>query len=66
MKALDRAIKFCGSKSALARELDVSHVTVLQWEQERYRIPPERAKQVEQITGGLVRREKLRPDVFGD
>lgn len=38
---------------------------VSQWEAGAVVIPPERCVQVEQVTGGLVRREDLRPDIFG-
>lgn len=38
---------------------------VSQWEAGHVVIPPERCAQVEQVTGGAVRREDLRPDVFG-
>lgn len=38
---------------------------VSQWEAGTVVIPPERCAQIEQVTGGAVRREALRPDVFG-
>lgn len=38
---------------------------VSQWEAGAVVIPPERCAQIEQVTGGGVRREDLRPDVFG-
>lgn len=38
---------------------------VSQWESGEVVIPPERCAQVEQVTGGAVRREDLRPDIFG-
>lgn len=38
---------------------------VSHWEAGNVVIPPERCAQVEQVTGGEVRREDLRPDIFG-
>lgn len=38
---------------------------VSQWEAGTVEIPPERCAQVEQVTGGKVRRVDLRPDIFG-
>lgn len=38
---------------------------VSQWETGEVQIPPERCVQIEQITAGGVRREDLRPDIFG-
>lgn len=38
---------------------------VSQWEVGAVVIPPERCAHLEQVTGGAVRREDLRPDIFG-
>lgn len=46
--------------SMLATKLEISKQAVHQWR----RVPAERAKDVERITG--IPREELRPDIYGD
>ena len=59
--ALQHAIKAAGGVSALARALGMNKQAVSAWR----RCPPLRASAVEAATGGVVTRERLRPDVFG-
>ena len=59
--ALQHAIKVAGGVSALAKTLGINKQAVSSWR----RCPPRRATAVEAATGGIVTRERLRPDVFG-
>jgi DNA-binding transcriptional regulator YdaS (Cro superfamily) len=52
------------SQQEFATQLDVSQGMVWQWLNRRRRVTAERAKQIEQVTGGAVKRTELRPDVF--
>ena len=49
----------------LAKQLGVSKGTVSSWRHGRFRIPAERCRQIEQVSGGEVSVHDLRPDVFG-
>jgi DNA-binding transcriptional regulator YdaS (Cro superfamily) len=49
----------------LARKLGVSKQIVSHWKVGRYRVPAERCREIEQLTGGVVTVHELRPDVFG-
>lgn len=62
-KQLLKACKIVGSQEKLAKELGVSRQAVQQWCQTK--LPATRVRAVERLTGGLVTRYKLRPDVFG-
>jgi len=42
-----------------------SQALVSQWETGGVAISAERACQIEQVTGGRIRRDQLRPDLFG-
>lgn len=53
------------SQGAFAGQLDVSQGMVWQWLNGRRRISAERAKQIEEVTGGEIRRAQIRPDIFG-
>lgn len=61
---IDRAIAAAGGQSALAKQLGISQAMVSHWLTGRKAITPERAKQIEDATGGLVKRHELRPDIF--
>jgi hypothetical protein len=58
MLTSDALAHFGGSKSALAKALDISVPSVYEW---RKYPPPLRQLQLEQITGGALKAE---PDVF--
>jgi DNA-binding transcriptional regulator YdaS (Cro superfamily) len=52
------------SQDEFAAKLGVSQGLVWQWIDGRTRVTAERAKQIEEATGGSVRRRDLRPDIF--
>jgi DNA-binding transcriptional regulator YdaS (Cro superfamily) len=58
--AIRRAVEEAGGWRALARELGINHQAVRLWR----RIPAERVRQVEAVTG--IPRNVLRPDLFAD
>lgn len=64
VSALNRAIEHCGSATKLAQKIGVTLMSVSHWRSGRNAITPERAKQIEDATGGLVKRHELRPDIF--
>ncbi len=65
IEPIERAMEICGGKRTdLARELDVSWQIVSLWLSGKGGIPGERAVQIELATGGLVRREEIRPDLY--
>ncbi len=57
---LERAKRAAGGATALARHLGLTKQAVVQWK----RVPPAHVVAIEQLTG--IRREELRPDVFGE
>lgn len=60
---IDRAIAAAKGQSALAKRLGISQAMVHKWKAGA-QITAERAKQIEDATGGLVKRHELRPDIF--
>lgn len=52
------------SQSELARALGVTQGLVSHWVTGRVRITAERAIQIEEVTGGAVTRQELRPDLY--
>ena len=56
--------KYGLSQQEFANQLKVSQGLVWQWINGRTRIKAERAKQIEEVTGGAIRRRDLRPDLF--
>lgn len=54
------AVRAVGNEFRLARALGLTPAAVYRW----WRIPSERIKEVERVTG--VRREKLRPDLYSE
>ncbi len=60
---MDMARKAAGGKNIdIARLLGITDAAVAQWGET---IPPKRAIELEQKTGGVVTRYQLRPDHFG-
>ncbi|ALA26587.1 hypothetical protein AVI51_16965 (plasmid) [Piscirickettsia salmonis] len=64
LPAIEKAIRLAGGISTLANELSVTNTTIYNWRKKPESIPPERAKQIEDFSGGLVTRTELRPDLF--
>lgn len=54
-------IDYFGGTTATARALGISPPSVTEWKTRH--IPVERCIQIEQLTGGEVRCEQLRPDI---
>jgi len=50
----------------LAQSLGVTEAAVRMWVYTRRRVPAARCKEVEALTKGEVKAERLRPDVFAD
>lgn len=59
--ALQRAIDLVGVNE-LARRIGVSSQAISQWR----RCPPGRVVAVEQATGGTIRRQELRPELYAE
>lgn len=62
---LARAIALLGGRSRFAARLGVSVVMVHKWATGKNQVTAERARQIEDATGGAVGRHELRPDLFG-
>lgn len=52
-----------GRASALAKDLNLSPVTIHNWVVGRKQVPAERCSEIEKATLGAVRCEDLRPDL---
>ena len=52
-----------GGQAAMARALGVKPPTVNQWIKADRPVPAERCPDIESLTGGVIRCERLRPDV---
>jgi DNA-binding transcriptional regulator YdaS (Cro superfamily) len=65
-KALERAVKICGSQSELARRLGgkIKQQHIHYWLENG--LSPVQAIPIEQAVNGAVTRHELRPDVFGE
>ena len=59
--AFEKAIKIAGSKSALARNLDITPWALSKWNFDK--IPEDRCLLIEEITQKEVKAEQLRPDI---
>lgn len=55
-----------GSKDALAKDLGISRTWMSQLINGHQVCSPELAVEIERLTGGLVTRKELRPDLFGE
>jgi DNA-binding transcriptional regulator YdaS (Cro superfamily) len=60
--ALARAAKEVGGVTKLASLLGIKRPAIYQWK----RVPAERAVKIEEVTGGKVTRQELRPDLYED
>lgn len=65
IEALKRAIKILGNQRKTARLLGVGQTTVSQWVV-RKSLPPKYALIIEKLTGGLVTRFDLCPNIYVD
>lgn len=54
------------SQEEFGKMIGVSQGLVWQWLEGRTRITAERAKEIDEKTGGEVSKHDLRPDVFGE
>jgi DNA-binding transcriptional regulator YdaS (Cro superfamily) len=61
---IERAVTAAGGRSEFARRMGVSVVMVHKWLTGRARLTGERARQIEHVVGGVVKRHELRPDLF--
>jgi DNA-binding transcriptional regulator YdaS (Cro superfamily) len=62
-EAFKRVVEIVGSKAEIARQCGVSGQHIQKW---KSRVPAIHVVKLEKLTGGAVRREELRPDVFYD
>ena len=66
METIQRATKAVGTQADLAKALGLmSQSQISQWVKGRRPVPPKWCIKIEQVTGGVVTRYELRPDVFG-
>lgn len=65
LKALAAAADILGNQSELARALDCDPSLVSRWLSGNRKPAPQYAKEIERLTGGQIRREWIRPDIFG-
>lgn len=61
---LKRACEFFGGQAQLAEELGISKQMVHKWLKGNSVITPIRAMEIEDLTGGAVTAEELRPDLL--
>lgn len=64
--ALQQAVDYFESQTALARELGVSKQAVNSWLKKRNKLSIEMAIRIEKITKNNISRQDLRPDIFQD
>lgn len=62
MSNIQLAINYFGSQVALARALNLNPMAVTQWK--RRGLPPKRAKEISDLTGGAIKTADLLPDFF--
>lgn len=60
-KAFAKAVQIAGSKSALAKKLEITPWALCKWNPEK--IPEDRCLAIEDLTNGEVKAEELRPDI---
>jgi DNA-binding transcriptional regulator YdaS (Cro superfamily) len=62
-EAHQKIITFFKTQTNLAKELDISVMSVSKWKSKG--IPANRCKEIEVLTKGAITRKQLRPDIFG-
>ena len=65
MDALSKAIEFIGGVTKLAAAIGVGQNVVSNWKS-RGQVPADKCLAIERATGGMVTKEQLRPDIFGE
>lgn len=53
-----------GEKKRFAHQINVSSSFLRQMETGKSKVPPIRAKQIEEATNGIVKKEDMRPDLW--
>ncbi len=62
-KFIRKAVIICGSQTALAEKIGVTHPAVHKWTNGVAEIALQHAIPIEAATGGLVTRPQIRPDI---
>lgn len=62
--SIEAAVEHLGSQKALAEALDVSPQMVSQWLSGKRPVSPEKARDIDRVTGGAVPKHSIRPDIF--
>lgn len=65
LSALERAISICGGQTALGKAVGKTQSHVWNWLHRSGRVPADMAASIERATKGKVKREQLRPDIYG-
>lgn len=65
MDSIARFIKLYGTQTSAAKALGVSQATVWSWLHGHKSISAKNALKIEILTQGSIRREDLRPDIYG-
>ena len=65
LKAIALASDILGSKAELARAIQVDPATVTKWFKGKREPTPQQASEIERMTGGQIKREWIRPAIFG-
>ncbi|MAZ78286.1 MAG: hypothetical protein CMF39_06365 [Legionellaceae bacterium] len=60
-REFDKAVEHFGTLYKLAQALGLNMSSIYKWE----KVPPRRCYELENITMGKIKKEKLRPDLFG-
>lgn len=63
---IEEAIAFCGTQQALAEKCGLSQAGVSWLLNGAERVSAETAIRIEKATGGKIKRQQLRPDIFGE
>lgn len=61
---IDKAVKICGSQTALANIVGVKQQYVWNWLNKNKSVPAEYVIPIEKATKGEITRHELRPDIY--